>query len=397
MTDGPIAKRFVALCFGLAWLCAAIVPTGDVEARNPPVETIGSYRIQMSDPGRLDPVHGEFQREWNIEILYPARPVHGWAFDPYIDLRLDAELKRQHYFDQSDSTIDSWAHLGSGVVPGAVPLPGRHSLVLLSPGLGLVARNYLGLARQLCAQGFVTVLIDHPYIGVTMLKDGRVLRTEDDRLLSFDDANLEKMRPRLIEWRRDLTFVLDQLLSKKIPLPPIEIDRKRIAAVGHSIGGTIDLDACRYDRRIKVCVDLEGAPQGSDFSRVGGIAPTLIVLSRTKHSDAELIAIGKNRKDYDDRSKRFLAEGLRVLGLGSAPGWHAMISGGAHLSVSDAPETMPTAMTRFGGEFMSPARARTVYSKLTLAFLAAFLPKGDASSFRKALAGTPEVQLRKVR
>jgi predicted dienelactone hydrolase len=104
---------------------------------------------------------------------------------------------------------------GVDAIPGAAIGEGRFPLVVLSHGLDGNALNQAWLARTLAMAGYVVVAPNHP--GTTTW----------DR-----DAAL---RARLSERPGDLSRAIDAALAH--PIVGAAIDRERIAAVGHSLGG----------------------------------------------------------------------------------------------------------------------------------------------------------------
>jgi hypothetical protein len=84
------------------------------------------------------------------------------------------------------------------------------------------------------------------------------------------------------------------------------------------------------------------------------------------------------------------AEMFAMLNAGEAPGWVVAVTGGGHMSFSDAPEVMPGALTRFGGELMTASRSRTVYVTLLDRFLDQAWSRG-AQTFERSLGDLPEV------
>ena len=104
---------------------------------------------------------------------------------------------------------------GIQALPDAPAAAGAHPLALISHGYGGSWRNLNWLAAALTAQGYIVAAPDHP--GTTTA----------DR--SPAEAARLWLRP------HDLSRVLDALLAD--PTLAGEVDRRRIAAIGHSLGG----------------------------------------------------------------------------------------------------------------------------------------------------------------
>jgi predicted dienelactone hydrolase len=107
------------------------------------------------------------------------------------------------------------AFLGIPAIRNALPDEAAHPLVVLSHGYGGSWRNLSWLAGELAVKGYVVAATDHP--GTT----------------TFDRSKTEAAK--LWERPRDLSRLIDALLADK--QLGSRIDGKRIAAIGHSLGG----------------------------------------------------------------------------------------------------------------------------------------------------------------
>ncbi|MDX6913604.1 alpha/beta fold hydrolase [Pectobacterium carotovorum] len=117
----------------------------------------------------------------------------------------------------SQSTImgDNAAFPGIAVSKNAVPESGEHPLIVVSHGYGGSWFNQLWLAQVLVKQGYIVAAPNHPG---TTFKDMRV-----------ENAQALWQRP------HDISRVITALLAT--PEKTGQVDAKRIAAVGHSLGG----------------------------------------------------------------------------------------------------------------------------------------------------------------
>ncbi|MDH4412488.1 MAG: alpha/beta fold hydrolase [Rhizobium sp.] len=112
-------------------------------------------------------------------------------------------------------TGENKVFFGTKATRNAMPAPGEHPLVVLSHGYGGSWRNLSWLGHALARQGYVVAAPDHP--GTT----------------TFDrDPTRAAM---LWERPRDLSRVIDALTAR--PELAGQVDNKRIAAIGHSLGG----------------------------------------------------------------------------------------------------------------------------------------------------------------
>jgi predicted dienelactone hydrolase len=139
----------------------------------------------------------------DINIPHASRPLHVALWYPTEDAGPETIIAENPVF------------YGVSAVKDAEASNGSHPLILLSHGYGGSFRNLSWLAGALAREGYVVAAPDHP--GTTML-----------------DRDAEKAK-RLWERQRDLTRVIDALLAD--PRLAGSIAKKRIASIGHSLGG----------------------------------------------------------------------------------------------------------------------------------------------------------------
>lgn len=113
------------------------------------------------------------------------------------------------------SVGDNIVFIGTQALRDAKPAPGEHPLLLVSHGYGGNWRNLNWLAQRMAAQGYIVAAADHP--GTTTYSK----KPHDAQQL----------------WQRplDIRRMLDAILAT--PALAGQVDRERIAAVGHSLGG----------------------------------------------------------------------------------------------------------------------------------------------------------------
>ncbi|KUJ68050.1 acetylhydrolase [Streptomyces albus subsp. albus] len=233
--------------------------TGDVHPELPRPTgpyAVGRSTLHLVDRARRDPWVPEARpRELMVTLFYPAR---GGSGSParYATIE-EARLYLRSQGVPDAATAEALSATGTSGRTGAVPVPGSHPLVVLSPGFGAPRYSLTGLAEELAARGYVVAALDHAHESVgTEFPGGRMLtcraceqvRTEED------------LRAVTVGRARDVSFVLDRLTG---PRPAWRyahlIDRRRIGAGGHSIGGAAALSAMAGDHRVRVGVNLDGA------------------------------------------------------------------------------------------------------------------------------------------
>ena len=141
------------------------------------------------------------------------------------------------------------AFQGVAVIKDATATSGPHALVVLSHGFGGTWRNPSWLAAELVDEGYVVAAVDHP--GTTAF-----------------DRDPEKAAM-LWERPRDVRRLIDALLADR----SLDIDDRRIAAIGHSLGGwtVAELAGARFDagRVTEDCETRFGAMACTLFAKLG--------------------------------------------------------------------------------------------------------------------------------
>ena len=175
------------------------------------------------------------------------------------------------------------------------------------------------------------------------------------------------------------------------------IDAQQIAAAGHSLGGAAALNACAENPRIKACIDLDGVPENPVAER--GIETSgLMLRSSPDYSDADLKNLHRDRKTWEAIGQRIRVDSAKLIARPGPDAWIVSIRRTGHLSFSDAPFTMPSALTQFGGTYLDPKRTleivtgtiegycRHVFSGRQ--FPAKAFPEATIQASRKRFAGS---------
>ncbi|MBM2620443.1 alpha/beta hydrolase [Actinoplanes sp. LDG1-06] len=206
---------------------------------------VGMVNRHLVDRSRADPWVPERRRELMVSIWYPAVRGDGPASQYVTPAESALILERQNVTGVPPAILSTTVTHSR---PGAVPLPqqNRRPLVVLSPGFTLPRSSLTGLAEDLASRGYVVAGIDHTYESAAVtFPDGRIAEC-----LMCGRADGPKITSSRV---RDVRFVLDALRGG--------YDPKRIAVVGHSLGGSAASAAMVADRRIDVGVNLDGTIQ----------------------------------------------------------------------------------------------------------------------------------------
>ena len=355
----------------------------------------GTYRVgttifhltDISRPDTLAKTPGQF-RELMFQVWYPTDLALKGETAPYIpNPALWQVLKDTQHDGQSAAVFESWKELHTDAALDAALSKKRAKFPLLffSHGLGEPRTNYTAFSQDLASHGYIVVCIDHPYGGITVLPDGRVLSTAGD-----SDAGNPEATPRQVEaWAKDASFVLDRMTAPAkadavVGRFAAHIDLARIGMLGHSLGGAAALEACRVDSRFKACADLDGAPFGK-VTVEGVKRPTLIMRSGPLYSDEDLAKRGRTREQWEEMGRQGRAMWSSLFQKSkNIPIYSIKVNGAGHMSFSDAPFVMPDTITRFGGRIIDAKRGYEIMTHYLRDFFAQYLD-GKRSNLLESL------------
>jgi len=181
----------------------------------------------LEDPARAG-------RPLPIEVWYPATPDYDGA---------DRKAESRDTYD----LVPGLPRTPQDAVRDATPRTGRRPLVVFSHGLGGHRRQSTFLCTHLASHGYVVAACDHA--GSTMLDLLRLAidarKRGEARSANLVAEVMTKPRP------ADVSFVVDRVLDGSAGGVAELVDEKRIAAVGHSLGGWTSLVVARRDARVR--------------------------------------------------------------------------------------------------------------------------------------------------
>jgi dienelactone hydrolase len=148
---------------------------------------------------------------------------------------------------------------------------GRLPVVLFSPGLGVSRVVYQALGEDLASHGYLVLAVDHTREALVEFPDGRFafasVTPSKDPIASVSATRV-----------RDLRLILHSLSTMpKGPLP----DRRRIAAMGHSLGGSTAAALMRVEPTVRAGIDLDGTIVGA--AARSGIRRPFLALTAAGH------------------------------------------------------------------------------------------------------------------
>jgi dienelactone hydrolase len=297
-----------------------------------------------------------------VQLWYPAASASAGTPAPYVpDPTTLGALHAGQFMNLPDCVFAVWenmklsARLNAPVARNLAKLP----LIMIAPGAGLPRIVYSSYAQQFASDGYVVATIDFAEGGYLVV-DGTAVGSAAATGGGSDYAAQAQ------DMAAHLSDVLDAFLRQQGSSPEgldteiaAEIDPQRILVVGHSLGGAAALDACADDPRIKACVDLDGVPESPIADR--GIQTSgLMLRSNPDYSDADLTKLHRDRATWDAMGEKLKTETAKLLAGAGPDAWIITVHKTGHLSYTDAPFTMPTALTRYGGTYIDAQRMLTI-------------------------------------
>lgn len=208
-----------------------------IEKNNHKLEEKGHSVIYIKTSGHyyFDPALGFyhlFQESIKTNLIYNALLGANQRFG--VDT-----LSFHRLEEENPVSSESFAHCG---LRGILYIPHDFSdsspVILFSPALGQSLNAYKKFAYGLCTKGFIVVSLEHSGTGVGTPK------LEEAEIIEGGLANGEKIA-KLVEFIRSGKF---DPISKNAP----------IGVLGHSLGGSASLEACRRTPEIYAAINMDG-------------------------------------------------------------------------------------------------------------------------------------------
>lgn len=268
-------------------------PSATVTARAPELPrptgryAVGTEVLHLTDRSRTDPwVPEAGPRELMVTMYHPAR--RGGAGTARY---MTTEEARLMLAERGLDDVVPPARVSATRTharTGAPPAPGRFPLVVLSPGFGAPRATLTSLAEDLASRGYVVATVDHAYETTgTAFPGGRMITcVACERLdgAESEEAVHELLNATSTGRAADLSFVLDRLTGHRPAWRHARmIDASRVAAAGHSIGGSAAASVMLADRRFDAGVNMDGAFQERVPAQGLGGRPFMMLGTETGH------------------------------------------------------------------------------------------------------------------
>lgn len=228
------------------------------------------------------------------QIWYPTIANAKGKHASYLPEQLKStELLLKYPILNSLSQITTDAICDFPILQGKAPYP----TLLFSPGFGVFHTQDTFLFEYLASRGFIVAAIDHPGSSqFTEKPDGSFVYFSEEMK---DPAWIEKPshRTNLIRERsQQLSAALDALLQlNDQPESGFyqTVDKEKIGAFGHSIGGVTAIEACSMDQRFKAAANLDGGMMGNETNYTFHNQEVLVV-----STDIEILLSGLSHEEY---------------------------------------------------------------------------------------------------
>ncbi|MFI7031803.1 alpha/beta hydrolase family protein [Microbispora rosea] len=215
---------------------------------------VGRSDVHLVDSHRPDPWVDGRPRELMVSLWYPAVKAKG-PTAPYVTPQESALILKgfPQLKDLPPDTLTKTRTYARADVP-ALAKRGGWPLVVMSPGMTMPRATLTSLAEEFASRGYVVAGIEHTYESVaTTFPGGRTVTFEAGAGGQTTELGEKVARVRAA----DTTFVLDRL--ERTRRWNRLIDERRIAMVGHSVGGQSAAHLLAVSDRITAAVNLDGS------------------------------------------------------------------------------------------------------------------------------------------
>ena len=314
-----------------------------------------------------------------VQLWYPAKKIKLASTTAYLaNPELLSAMKKEQYLDLRSDVMEGWGTVQthSKLDAPTVTKPRQLPVLIFSHGAGMSRSSYTSIIEDLASHGYIIAAIDHPYLGLSVMSDGRV------QSFSTDTRGPEAVVARVESMAQDASFVLDALLDMKGVSQRFagHIDARRVGVFGHSLGGAAALEVCRSSTRFKACADLDGSVWGKVESE-GINRPYLVMLNVPGAAHRPPPAMRKQRDD----------EWAAIISRKKTTAFVVKIEGTYHFSFSDIPFIVPESLLKENGADILPQRGFEIITRVLGAFFFHYLNGKNRPTFKTVTNAFHEV------
>ncbi len=275
-------------------------------------------------------------------------------------------------------TVGVWYPSGG---PGATMTPtGTHPLVVFSHGgLGVLDSNE-SLYRELASHGYVVAAIGHTYQAffvtdtagrTTWIDSGYLRELQGENAKADPAASLALYRKWLGVRMGDIGFVIDGVIEGAVAEVSSLVDPRRIAVVGHSLGGSAALGVGRTRLDVDAVIALE-APLLADLV---GVVDGEFVIDTSPYPVPVLNVYSDDTWGRLSELPQYAGNVALLAGRDDAVAVNVHIEGSRHLGLTDLALSSPLLTRLFGGGRQAVAAEEVLseVNRLVLGFLGAQL------------------------
>jgi pimeloyl-ACP methyl ester carboxylesterase len=298
---------------------------------------VGVTRVHFEDATRPDPGSGRAPRPIEVTAYYPATgtappapymsaPVARARMDDgFIAMGLPPAARGVVGLLLSDPAVVT-SHAMAGAPAGRDTSTG---VLIFMPGLGMGTEEYATILEDLASQGRVVLAVAPAGNTATLAASGRLMPSvpavsspsadpmaEPTAFYRFGEAVVA-------DWSADALAVYEQVASGRGPALPVAAPA-RFVALGHSLGGSAALEACRRSPDCAGAVDIDGGIRGPVGSE--GLGKPVLILRGEP---------GLSWPACEELCQRDAAARALIVGRAGADGEERLLAGFGHLDFSD--------------------------------------------------------------
>jgi len=356
---------------------------------------VGTQVRYLVDQDRQEPhISGAKRaRELMIQIWYPTEKGIQGVRSSYRDRGTTSFRTRQLSVVRTNAIVDA-------PIASASNERGGYPLLLFSPSWSGQRVQNTFQVEELASHGYIVVAMDHPYgTEVTVFPDGRIVRNsigggEDYSSQSSFEEFIRKATDETKIRARDAQFVLDTLdkwnSADPAGLLTGQIQMASVGIFGHSLGGTVAVQACWLDPRFKAGMDMDGMV-AAESATEGARKPVLFMMEEPAiapgASVGEMPEQKRRMAEFDRAQGDLMKNSLKLYG-----GYWMTVAGTTHKSFSDSPLFSPVKFLSGAGS-TDPKRVFRIADAYSLAFFDKYLKHEDSQLLTIQPSQFREVQL----